>query len=277
MCGAKFIDAVTTSHSGKLREAQLRRQARSQVQLGNASVWAVALPQLSPCIAPQQWCNARTPLMCRRIPPMLWGGYQPALDRVIVQIFQFLQHDLVTHDGLRMRAFLPNLMGAFELMCRAKISELIQEPLTSFRFQELQDLMRCMPLEMGDDARKIRRCEDGVKVVIEDNPTMNLQALVRAAILERLNENVAACGGGEDRQPRYDGRSDEMSGAKFIDAVTTSHSGKLREAQLRRQARSQVQLGNEGKQGEKRRLRQTPSLHSPFHYPSDLLTSWESR
>jgi hypothetical protein len=37
-----------------------------------------------------------------------------------------------------------------------------------------------------------------------------------------------------------------MSDAKFIDAITTAHIGKLCEAQLRRQARSQVQLGNEG-------------------------------
>ena len=71
--------------------------------------------------------------MCRRIPPMLRGSHQPALDRVIVQIFELLQHDLVTQDGLWMRAFLPNLISAFELMCHAKISELIQQPLTTFR------------------------------------------------------------------------------------------------------------------------------------------------
>jgi len=66
---------------------------------------------------------------------MLRDGDQPALDRVLVQIFQLLQHDLVTHDSLRMRAFLPNVIGAIDLMCCAKILELIQEPLTSFRFQ----------------------------------------------------------------------------------------------------------------------------------------------
>ena len=64
---------------------------------------------------------------------MLRDGYQPALDRVLVQILQLLQHDLVTYDGLRMRAFLPNLMDALRLMCGAKILELVQEPLTTFR------------------------------------------------------------------------------------------------------------------------------------------------
>jgi hypothetical protein len=102
-----------------------------------------------------------------------------------------------------------------------------------------------MSLEIGDDTREIRRGEDSVKVVIEDNPSVNLQVLVRATILERLDKNVAGFGGGEDRQPCYDGCGDEMSRARFVDVITTSHRGKLREAQLRRQARSQVQLGNE--------------------------------
>ena len=57
---------------------------RSQVALGNESLLAVALPQLSPRIAPQQRCHAWTPLMRRRIPPMLWDGHQPALDGVIM-------------------------------------------------------------------------------------------------------------------------------------------------------------------------------------------------
>ena len=113
------------------------------------------------------------------------------------------------------------------------------------RFQQLQDPTRCMPLEIGEDTREIRRGEDSVKVVIEDNPSVNLQVLVRATILERVDKNVAGFGGGEDRQPCYDGCGDEMSRARFVDMITTSHRGKLREAQLRRQARSQVQLGNE--------------------------------
>ena len=123
--------------------------------------------------------------------------------------------------------------------------------------------MRCMPLEIGEDTREIRRGEDGVKVGIENNPSMNLQALMRATILKRLNENVAACGASEDRQPRYDGRSDEMSGAKFVDAITTAHGGKLREAQLRRQARSQVQLGNEGMEADRALRRAMANSLSP--------------
>jgi len=126
--------------------------------------------------------------------------------------------------------------------------------------------MCCVPLEIGEDTREIRRGEDSVKVAIEDNPSVNLQALMRATILKRLDENVAPCGGSEDRQPLHDGRGDEMSGAKFIDAIATAHGGKLREAQLRRQVRSQVQLGNEGRgrRGEKaaRSRRPIPNMRS---------------
>ena len=102
-----------------------------------------------------------------------------------------------------------------------------------------------MSLEIGEDAREFRRGDDDVKVVIEDNPSVNLQAFARATIFKRLNENVAPSGCSEDRQPGDDGRSDEMSEATFIDVVTTAHGSKLGEAQLRRQVRSQVQLGNE--------------------------------
>ena len=85
-------------------------------------------------------------------------------------------------------------------------------------------------------------------MVIEDNPSVNLQAFARATILKRLNENIAASGGSEDREPGYDGRSDEMSGARFINAIPTAHGGKFGEAQLRGQVRSQVQLGNESEE-----------------------------
>ena len=70
---------------------------------------------------------------------MFRSGYQPTLDRVIMQVLQLLQHDLITPDGLRMRAFLPDLMNTFELMRRSKILELIQKPVASFRFQEIQN------------------------------------------------------------------------------------------------------------------------------------------
>ena len=87
-----------------------------------------------------------------------------------------------------------------------------------------------MSLQVGEDAREIWRGKDSVKMVIEDNPSVNLRAFLRATILKRLNENVAACASSEDRQPGYDCRGDEMSKATFIDTVTTAHAGNLGEA-----------------------------------------------
>jgi hypothetical protein len=55
------------------RHGVLAACPRSQVALGNASFLAVALPQLSPRVAPQQRCHAWTPLMASRATPFqLW-------------------------------------------------------------------------------------------------------------------------------------------------------------------------------------------------------------
>ena len=65
--------------------------------------------------------------------------------------------------------------------------------------------------------------EDGVEVVIEDDPGVDLQALVRAAVLEGADEDVAARRRGEDRQPGDDGAGDEVRLALLEDAVTAAH------------------------------------------------------
>jgi hypothetical protein len=84
-----------------------------------------------------------------------------------------------------------------------------------------------MPFEIGEHTRQIRCGHDCVKVVLEDYPSINLQTLVSATILKRLNDYIATCDGGKDRQPRYDGRGDEVSETRVIDAITTAHSGSL--------------------------------------------------
>ena len=84
-----------------------------------------------------------------------------------------------------------------------------------------------MAFEVSNDTRKIWRSKDGMKMVIEDDPSINLQAFVRAAILKRPNDNIAASRSREDRKPGYDGSSDEMSGVKFINTIATTHRGSL--------------------------------------------------
>ena len=66
---------------------------------------------------------------------MFWRRDQAALDWVVVQISQLLKHDLITHDRLRMGSFLPDLMLALNLVERALIAQLAQEPIAVFGFE----------------------------------------------------------------------------------------------------------------------------------------------
>ncbi len=59
------------------------------------------------------------------VTPVFRRRDQAALDRVIVQILQLLQHRLVAQDGLRMHAFLPDLVLAGSFMRGAVVAELV--------------------------------------------------------------------------------------------------------------------------------------------------------
>ena len=56
-------------------------------------------------------------------------------------------------------------------------------------------------------------------------------------------------GGLLDSLPKSNGKEcgrDEVRGVRFVNAVVAAHGGRLGEAQLRRQLRSEVELRNEG-------------------------------
>ena len=121
-----------------------------------------------------------------------------------------------------------------------------------------------MPFKIGEHTRQIRCRHDCVKVVLEDYPSINLQTLVSAAILERLNEYIATAGGGKDRQPRYDGRGDEVSETRVIDAITTAHIGILAKHSFGDKCVPKYNLGTRWRQREATLASdQTPSSISP--------------
>ena len=71
---------------------------------------------------------------------MLRCGHQTALNRIIVQVIQLLEHDRVAHDRLRMRSLLPDLMLAFDFMWCAVVAQFAEKPGASLLFQELDDV-----------------------------------------------------------------------------------------------------------------------------------------
>jgi len=178
---------------------------------------------------------------------MLRCIHEAALDRVKVQVFELLQHRCITDDGLRVESLLPHLMGALLLMRGATVRELIEQPGARFDFEQFENPARGVALEIRHDLREGGCGEDGVEMVVEDDPGVDLKALVYAAILECRDEDVAARGGGEGGQPGHDGRGDEVGGGGFPGLVAGAHRGSVGEVQLRGQVRSQVQLGNEKK------------------------------
>ena len=77
---------------------------------------------------------------------MFWRRDQPAFDRIMVHVFQLLQHDLIAQDRLRMRAFLPDLMLALGLVQPALKAQLAEEPIAMFGFELFEDTPRSMAL-----------------------------------------------------------------------------------------------------------------------------------
>lgn len=84
---------------------------------------------------------------------MLWTTNESAPHRIIMQVFEFLPHDGVAIDRLRMKSFLPDLICARPFVLSPKITELIEEPVSMFDFQLSEKATRGELLQVGDRAR----------------------------------------------------------------------------------------------------------------------------
>lgn len=90
---------------------------------------------LPPVIAAEQSYRSGQPFVRGCISPMLRGSDKTALHRIIMQIFQFLQHDLICRNRLRVKALLPNLILILFLVRSTMVPQLVQE---AFGFLLLQ-------------------------------------------------------------------------------------------------------------------------------------------
>ncbi len=90
-------------------------------------------------------------------------------------------------------------------MSRAEVGELVEEPVAAFLFKLREERVGGEHLKIGNGARKLRPGNHGVKVVVENHPGVNPEAFVFATIRQRTHQEVAACGGGKERQPFEDG------------------------------------------------------------------------
>lgn len=156
---------------------------------------------------------------------MFGRGDQSARHGVAVQILDLLQHHLVAGDGHGMKALLPDLTFAVRFVGGVEVRELMEQPVAVFGLQLIENPPGGVPLEIAHDAHEIGRGEDGVEVGIEDDPGVDAEFLVLAAIAPCVDEEVAARRGGEDGQPRDDGGGDEVRSVGFADAVATAHDG----------------------------------------------------
>jgi hypothetical protein len=81
----------------------------------------------------------------------------------------------------------------------------MEKPSTAFGLKLFNYPARGMPLEVGHDARHIRRGNNGMEVVVKNDPCGDSEIFMRAAIFERSDENIAARRSCEDRQPLDNG------------------------------------------------------------------------
>ena len=143
------------------------------LQLGHALFPEAPLRRstLPPRIAPQHRLPARHPLMRRRVTPMRWRADPPALHRVVVKICPLLLHHLIVQDALQMRALLPELI--FVRFVRGPVMpKLMEQPFAAFELDLLDKLF-------GGEALQI--AQDGVEMIVEDDPRIDGQPFVLAA------------------------------------------------------------------------------------------------
>ncbi len=136
---------------------------------------------------------------------MFRANDQTAHDRVIVNVVDLLEHHFIRFDLLRMNAFLPDLMLLVLLVRRAVIGELVDQPLPLFQPNLREQGMRGEALEMAQCGGQVGAGEDGVKVVLHDDPGMDPKLTLFTAVEQGVDEDVAAGRGGEDGEPFHDG------------------------------------------------------------------------
>ena len=95
-----------------------------------AREWSSSV-RLEPRIAPQHRLGTGQPFVGGGIPPVLRRTDETPLHGIVMQVLQLLPQDIVAEDGLRMGAFLPDLI-LVGLMRGAEVAELMEQPFATF-------------------------------------------------------------------------------------------------------------------------------------------------
>jgi len=136
---------------------------------------------------------------------MLRRSDQSSPDWITVQIVPLLEHHLIAPDRLRMQSLLPELMCALDLMSGAKVFELLEKPLTAFALEVFYYLPRGMPLKVTHSPWHIRPGDNGVEMIVKNDPGGDSQTFMRAAVLQRSEKDVATRRSCENGQPLDNG------------------------------------------------------------------------
>jgi hypothetical protein len=150
-----------------------------------------------------------------------------------MDVVQLLEHHRVVEDGLGMVAFLPDLIAAMSFVGLAKRLESIEQPAASFAGNLLQKAAGGEFLQVAHHGWEIRGGYDRMEMIFHDDPCVELQLLVFPAIVDGADQDVAARGGGEDRKPADDRRSNEVSSVGLVDAINASHGAEGIARQMR--------------------------------------------
>ena len=130
-----------------------------KLQLGHALVSEALLRRradLLPRVALQHRLRPAQPLVGRGIAPVLGCGDPAALDGIVVQVLQFLPHDLIVRNGLRMGALLPELI-LIGLVRGAVVAELVEQPVTALGLQLREQLPGGVAFEIALSGGEIGR------------------------------------------------------------------------------------------------------------------------
>ena len=140
-----------------------------------------------------------------------------------MQVVQLLRHHFVAADGLGMHALLPHLMIARFFVCCTIISQLIEQPFAPFGFELFDQSLRRESFQSAKGAGEIGTGKNGVEMVIQNDPSVDLQGLMFAAMEQGLDDDIATGARFKDGQPFDNGRCDKIGAMRFINDVATAH------------------------------------------------------
>ena len=148
-----------------------------------------------------------------------------SFDRIVVDIFQFLNHHFVGLNLLRMNAFFPELIIAFDFVCPFESLHVLQNDARFSFDQEVENATGCIRFEPLDDIGQIRCRRDQVQVVFQDDVTKEFEGIIYGEITPRIEYDVDRFGPGEDGEPAVDRAGHEVWLIGFDDAVAACCDG----------------------------------------------------